>query len=304
MDDSTAVTQTIIVTAADSKFFGLLKGMVTSVLSHRPHVGPVLGCFDLGLTDEQREWLRGQGVEVKVPITGLKHGVTEDLQGKLGYLARPFLRENFPGYKVYIWLDADTWLQDWATVDLLEAEASAVGGAFVCETDADYPFRPDLFGWKAINFRRGYGLLTGIRLLLYPHINNGVFALRADAPHWEIWRGYYQAAIDRCGRYAPFDQFGLNAAVRLQRLPAAFLPATSNWICDLALPVWNDKTSRFSKPGQPATPISVMHLAGLAKTGSKNVRTTNGEWLIGGLRYDDSRRHSVAAAGDGGRLFP
>ncbi len=284
-----AAARTIIVTGADSRFFGLLKGMITSVLAHRPAGACAIGCFDLGLTDAQRLWLADVGVLCVVPQTQLRHGIAEGLQGKLGYLARPYLRENFPGFDIYIWLDADTWLQTWTAVEQLQRGAARDGGAFVCEDAREYRFRPDLYGWKAINFQRGYGPWMGARLLLYPHINNGVFALRADAPHWEPWRRYYQMAIDRCGRYAPFDQFGLNAAVRRERLPASFLPATCNWICDLRLPVWNEAAGLFARPSAPTTPIEIMHLAGLAKTGSKNSPTTSGRWLVGGLRYDDQR---------------
>ncbi len=289
MQSSVPAGTTIIVTAADDAFFPLLRGMISSVLAHRPNTGYVLGCFDLGLTDEQREWLANAGVSVIVPHTGLRHGITSQLQGKLGYLARPYLKENFPGYEIYIWLDADTWLQSWEAVDRLHEGAASEGGAFVREDAPEYRDRLDLKAWRAVNFRRGFGMIRGLRVFFAPHINNGVFALHSDAPHWDYWRSHYQSAIDRCGRYAPFDQFGLNAAIYLDKLPASFLPPTNNWICDLVMPKWNSETGLFCRPNDPSQAISVMHLAGPAKRVVARIATTSGGLLIGGLRYDDER---------------
>lgn len=285
MDVAFDPSRALIVTAADSRYFFLLEGLVRSMQDHRPSSDWKIGCFDLGLTDDNIAWLQDRDIEVVVPTTGLRHGITEGLQGKLGYLARPFMREAFPGYEAYLWFDSDTWIQTWDVVDRLIAGVIKDGAAVVTEDAPDYYFRPDLLGWKAINFRRGYGIWTGMRLFFKPHINSGVFALSAGAPHWERWQKHYQDAIDRSGRYAPFDQFGLNAAIYLDRLPATFLPPTCNWICELGPPLWNDETILFCRPHRKDEPISVMHLAGLAKTQPIVCATTSGSKISRILLY-------------------
>ncbi|CAN7291719.1 hypothetical protein LJR225_001528 [Phenylobacterium sp. LjRoot225] len=274
----------IVVSGADAKFFDLLREMVTAL---RAANGPGLeiGVYDLGLASDQLEWLAGQGVITVQPRTELRHGITENLSSKLGYLARPFLRENFPGRRTYVWMDADTWVQSASAARTLVGDATRHGSALVRENAPNYRFRMDLFLWKAKHFVLGYGPINGLRLLLKPHVNNGVFALRADAPHWERWRRRYQRALDRTGQAAPHDQFGLNAAVYLDRLDTHFLPATYNWICDLALPLFNSTAQNFCTPRGEAERIEVMHLAGPIKTTVFQIDTTGGGRVSGRLRF-------------------
>jgi hypothetical protein len=53
-----------------------------------------------------------------------------------GLLARPFLREYFPEFEIYVWIDADAWLQDWYAVELFcEGACRRRGMAIVPEID-------------------------------------------------------------------------------------------------------------------------------------------------------------------------
>lgn len=277
----------IIVTAADSGYFPFAKDMIDSVVaSGRTDFS--MGMLDLGLTPEQCAWLLERGVAVRSPLTLLDlQSLAPEDRSKLGYLARPFLRENYPGHEVYVWLDADTWLQEASALDELVAGARAVGAAVITQTDSAYRFWPWLVGWKLKHFVKGYGAMAGLWLGSRPHINNGVFAMSASAPHWDHWRHRYQKAIDRTSIPAPHDQFGLNAAVYLDRLPTRFLSAGFNWICDLSAPMWNAEARRFCKPYVPHESIGVLHLAGAAKFEEFDVRTTFGKTRRSKLRYED-----------------
>jgi hypothetical protein len=274
----------IVITAADTKFFFLLKEMVTSIRDANGR-SLEIGCYDLGLTPEELEWLDGQGVIVAQPRAELRHNFTENVAQKLGLLGRLYLRENFPGRSVYIWMDADTWVQSPAAVRALASGAARHGSALVREDSPNYRFRWDLFLWKAKHFVLGYGLINGLRLLGKPHVNAGVYALRADAPHWEFWRRRYQRALDRTGLAGPHDQFSLNASVYLDRLSTHFLPATYNWICDLALPRFDSATKNFCTPKGAGERIEVMHLAGPIKTTVFQIDTTGGGRVSGRLRF-------------------
>src|SRR3546814_1053768 len=79
-----------------------------------------IGFFDLGLTAAQRDWVTPRVAKCVVP--GWDLDVPETWRsGKLHYRAltvRPFLPQHFPGYDVYIWIDADVWLQDGRGIEL------------------------------------------------------------------------------------------------------------------------------------------------------------------------------------------
>ena len=237
--------------------------------------------------------LEARGVEVVTPRTGLEAGALADDASKLGYLARPFLREAFPGYDVYVWLDADTWIQGGAALAGLIEAAEARGAALVREDDPSYRSNLGLFLWKGKHYLLGYGALRAARLLLRRQVNNGVFAMRADAPHWAVWRRLYQEALTRTGLAAPHDQFALNATAYLHGLETAFLPATFNWICDLARPWWDAEAHAYCTPDASRRPIRVVHLAGPIKTTEFDVRSTAGGVLRGRLRYGVALREAT-----------
>ena len=286
----------IVVTGADHNFFSLLEELLASVQAWRDASQVDLGCYDLGLTEAQVGQLQARGVRTVRPWTGLVAPALADQASNLGYLARPFLPENFPGYATYIWLDADTWIQSGEALQGLLAAARQTGAACIREDEPTYKSNLGLFLWKCKHYVLGYGPWKGLRLLFRKQINNGVFAMRADAPHWAIWRRHYQSALSRTGLAAPHDQFALNVAVYLGGIETHLLPATFNWICDLSRPDWDDQAGWFCSPDALHRRIEVIHLAGPIKTTEFDIRTTAGGVLRGRLRYG-ARLSPVAAPG-------
>jgi hypothetical protein len=286
----------IIVTGSDAKFFELAKEAITSIEVRRPPTEEtVIGFLDFGVTASQRRWLLEHGVVVKEPETGIVLPPGQNISSNLGYLARPFMRENFPGHDIYIWIDADVWLQDWAGVEALRLGAMRSGAALINEGERCYRFWPWLIGWHVKHFTKGYGLVPGLWLSAHRHINNGVFAMLADAPHWDRWKVRYQRAFDRSGLAAPHDQFSLNAAVYLDRLPKTILSAEHNWICHLAMPMWNSEMDVFCVPRPPFKSIMLIHLAGPVKSGRFSIKSTDGTVQDRSLRYGEFRAASDRA---------
>ena len=60
-------------------------------------------------------------------------------------------------------------------------------------------------------------------------LNCGVFALHADAPHWEAWRRLIAQVLQRT-RFFYAEQIALNYGVFAERLPVELLPAYCNWL--------------------------------------------------------------------------
>jgi hypothetical protein len=301
IDDETqeaagAWRSTLIVTGSDAKFFTLGSELIASIRACGP-ADVAIAYYDFGLTAEQQDWLRQNHVIVRRPeVTLVPPATVAQWPAALSCISRPFLRENFPGYRVYVFIDADAWVQDWAGVQALHDGAVASGAAVVSERERAYRFWPWLIGWRVKHFVRGCGAATGLWLAARPHINAGVFAMHADAPHWERWQARYRETYRRTGVPQPHDQFTLNATIHLDGLASTFLPATCNWICDLAAPMWDSGRRTYCLPYRPYTPIGVLHLAGPAKSATFDIRATDGTTRRTGLRYAAGRVPAHAAA--------
>ena len=289
-------TDHIFIAAADAGYHRLLADMIASVRRHRGLEEAPFAVFDLGLEPVQRDALAGQGVELATPEWHFDLGGRGVLRHQLGLLVRPFLRDYFPGRRVYAWIDADTWLQDAAAFGRLIAGARDRGFAIAHERERGYRFQAWLTAWIAKHFVLGCGPVHGARLLTKPHLNAGIFAATDTAPHWELWRRRYQAAIARTGRIAPYDQFTLNQAIWIDGPPTTILDPRDNWICDRGPPVWDAGNRRFCKPYAPYEPLTILHLAGPAKRSSYRLRVRSGGEIEARLGYGWVVDHLLASA--------
>ena len=185
---------------------------------------------------------------------------------------------------MYVWIDSDVWFQDAAVLDTFVAGALDQGMALAHERERGYRRQLWLQGWTAKHMVLGYGAMEAARLLLRPHLNAGLFAIRQDAPHWDAWAHRYEAAIKRTGALVPHDQFALNQAVHrdapgsggARDLRTKLLDPGCNWICDRGVPMWNDELGLLCKPYAPYEAIRTVHLAGPAKRTAYDVRRTGG----------------------------
>ncbi|HEX3996532.1 MAG TPA: hypothetical protein VHX39_35640 [Acetobacteraceae bacterium] len=271
----------LLVSASDQRFFNLLRGMLQTLQPESGSAQYDVACFDIGMTESQREWLRAFPARIARPEAHFGIEAQRHNPALLSFLARPFLRDYFPGYDIYVWVDSDLWFQDPTVLDRYIAGASALGFAITHESEHAYRFQPRLFGWTAKHFLLGYGVLMGSWLLSRRHLNAGFFAAHADAPHWDAWANRYEAAINRTGSLVPHDQFALVQALHTvapegSALPVTWLEPSCNWIVDRGPPMWNDTLGMFCKPYSPYEPIGVLHLAGPGKSSVYDVRRTSG----------------------------
>jgi hypothetical protein len=72
-------------------------------------------------------------------------------------------------------------------------------------------------------------------LVRYPLINSGVFAMRAEAPHWRAWAGTLEGALKQTTT-SLVEQVAINHVVYRHKVPATFPPSWCNWICHHAAP--------------------------------------------------------------------
>ena len=270
----------LVVSACDWRFMPLLRGMMASIAPAMSRGSVAMACFDIGLHDDDLIWLAQQRVLIAKPTAHFGLNANDYAPALLSFLARPFLPEYFPGYDIYLWIDSDVWLQDLSVLTRYIDGAASTGLAITHESDPGYRFQPWLLGWTAKHFLLGYGPLSATRLLSQRHLNAGMFAAAADAPHWQAWAKCYEAAIVRSGKLVPHDQFALNHALYRRPLAdtptATFLDPSNNWICDRGVPMWNDLAHGFCKPYAPFEVIGALHLAGPAKRQRYRIRRTGG----------------------------
>ncbi len=254
----------IIVSGADSGYFELLQGCVCSIRDKPEGAKIALGVLDVGLSQGERDWLARKGAVVLAPGWDIDFPERDaGPQYRQAQYARPFLPRHFPGHDPYLWIDADAWIQDWRAVELFLHAAADGKLAIVPEMDRSY--RNFFHAWEEFHgvIAEGYGAAfdedTAKRLGRLPQLNNGVFALSADAPHWRAWAETLKAALQR-SRNALIDQTTLNHVVYEQNLPAHFLPAWCNWICHHAAPI-RDEAQRFlTEPNLPHHKLGIVHL--------------------------------------------
>ena len=267
----------VVTTAADSGYFKMFQGMLHSLRSFDIGRDLDIRAFDLGLKTEERQWLEAAGVVFAQPQwhLGLKDGMMP--QFHLAEIVRPFVRDYFPGYQHYMWLDPDLWLQDASVIERLIGGSEQSGAAIAHEADAVYKFQGWHFGWCLKHRILGLGLKDGLLLMAKPALNCGVYCIAADAPHWQAWANRLKPAVERTNRVAPHSQFTFNQIVYVDQLPTEILDSSDNWICDRAPPVWDDDRLIYCKPYAPYKPISLLHLAGPAKKQRYTIKTTSGD---------------------------
>ena len=109
-----------IISLADSKYFELLNELIDSILSFKESESVSICILDAGLQPDQIKILEKKvhkivkaKWDIEVPEYKIKG--REWLKSQV---SRAFLPEYFPGFKKYLWIDADAWVNDWSAVEL------------------------------------------------------------------------------------------------------------------------------------------------------------------------------------------
>jgi hypothetical protein len=288
-----AAARLLIASGADRNYFPLLRDTVLSILAHRQD--QAIGILDLGLDREHRKWLSLRVHHLVRPDWDLDFPRREEMPETFkAQVARPFLPRHFPGYDIYLWIDADAWLQDGRAIDLYVNAAGNDKLAITPEIDRAYKRhykRPKPFGWTLPwkNYRRAFGWRAADRLGRNPMVNCGVFALHREAPHWDAWARVLWRVLQRT-RFFFVEQMALNYVIFAERLAVNFLPAYCNWMPGDAAPAFDAEHGLFVEPYAPHEVIGVMHLAGREqKSLVFRLNRLDGGTVETSLRYSESR---------------
>lgn len=279
----------IFLTAADACYFYLLSGMLRSIRDKPEGRDVAIAVFDLGLTREQARWCGDLGVRLLTAAWDFEFPNRESVVEAFKSLTvRPCLPSYAPGYDIYLWLDADVWVQEWKAIELFLEGARRAEIAIVPEIDRS--FRHYYDAWSEFSdvispaYTRAFGQETSDKLIRYPMLNAGVFAMRGDSAGWRIWAEALNEGIQRSTTM--IDQISLNVAIYERCLRHEPLPSLCNWPVHHAVPAWDDACGLLVEPNLPHLPLGILHLTiHTKKTASFEIARVGGGkyWMT--LRY-------------------
>lgn len=254
----------IIISGGDAKYFPLLRACLSSIRDQPEGRDVPLGILDLGLTEDQCTWLRDIGAGIVKPGWDIElHRARQLPEHYKALIARPFLPRHFPGYELYMWLDADAWVQDWSAVELFRRAAREGAIAVVPEIDRSY--RNFFHAWQEFHdiihasYREAFDQTTADEMVRHPLINSGVFALQPNSPTWEVWAGLIGQGLSRSDNFLT-EQNALNIAIYRHGIKKHFLPVTCNWAAHHSTPAWDVARRCFVEPCLPHSKIGILHL--------------------------------------------
>ena len=292
----------IIVSSADSKYFFLLKELFLSLDKSGILSDYQFSILDTGLTEEQRIFFLDNSVIIKEAIwnTSVPKFKILGRDNLKTQVARAYLPDYFEDYKLYIWLDADMWLNDIKSFILYEKGAFNNKLTIVPQSDRAYVKNANvewLFGFpkkiKTINYKnisKSISKSLGRKYAFHSTLNAGAFAINDNVNIWKCFQKNIKLAAKK-GRIFGTDQVALALSIYEDGLPSEFLPAYCNWMCEFNMPKFDSENGQFVEPYIPNHPISLVHLAGLDdirldKNILSDVETLDGLQIKKSLRFN------------------
>lgn len=266
------MTRIALISGCDANYYPLLREWIHSVRRFSQSGGMDIMILDAGLTGEQRDELTPLVKKIERPDWPwpLPQSKIKGREFLKACVCRPFLPRIFPGYDVYFWMDADTWVQDWTGPELFLKGAEKKKISLTCGADRAYPRAARIkwlwrWPWKVRNFyfsnaREAFGFNAAKELLSRHVLLSGAFALRADAPHWKRWQELAAQAAGK-GNVFTAEQVSLGVMCHLENFECEILPAWAHWLCEFK-PLWDEEKNSFVEPYSPHMNLGILHISG------------------------------------------
>ena len=297
--------ENVIISLADSNYYDLLDELIDSVKRFKESENTAICILDAGLSDEQKKQLSQKVDEIKsadwdIEVPDFKVKGKEWLKSQV---SRAFLPKYFPGYKKYLWIDADAWVNSWNAIELYLKGCENNKLSIATSADRAYGrvLRAEwVFGSfarvKSQNYKHakssGFSEKIAREVALKPHLNIGVFALEATASHWEVWQKNLRTAL-KSGKIWGSEQIAMNISIYHDGLNVEILPAYCNWTLIEALKFDKEKNT-LVEPYLPNHQIGIVHFAGKNNDLIRNdknfvskVKATDGSLVEMKLRFNN-----------------
>lgn len=267
--------QLAIITSCDENFAPLAKGLILSLRGIGfPTASHQLCLLDIGCSNTTLDWMHDQGVNIE-RFDAKKH-LPFDATNLPSYTAamssRPFLRGIFPGFRLYLWIDADTWVQQLSSIELYQHIAATEPDKIAITPLIDHAY------WHHYDVQRFLQYLTPLYETIYGEIGRdlsfkavlsaGVFAMHHDAAIWDLWGNELPKVYSRDYRQKPealhlAEQTALNHVLYTTG-QSTFLDSTHNYhLC--AGPARRGPDGCIVKGCPPHHPLGIVHLCNFTK---------------------------------------
>ena len=297
--------ENVIISLADSNYYELLDELVNSIKRFKESENTAICILDAGLSVEQKKQLSQKVDEIKsaewdIEVPDFKVKGKEWLKSQV---SRAFLPKYFPGYKKYLWIDADAWVNSWNAIELYFKGCKNNKLSIATSADRAYGrvLRAEwVFGSfarvKSQNYKHakssGFSEKIAREVALKPHLNIGVFALEANASHWKVWQKNLREAL-KSGKIWGSEQIAMNITIYHDGLNVEILPAYCNWTLIQALKFDKEKNT-LVEPYLPNHQIGIVHFAGKNNDQIRNnknfiskVKATDGSFIEMKLRFNN-----------------
>ena len=292
-----------IISLADSNYFELLNELIDSIKRFEQSNKVEICIMDAGLKEDQIEILKKKVDQIKkaewdIEVSDSRNKGREWLKSQV---SRAFLPKYFPGFKKYIWIDADAWVNSWYAIELYLKGCENKKLAISTSADRSYG-RVLRAEWlfkgfakiKSQNYKHakssGFSEKIAREVALKPHLNIGVFSLEKDAPHWEVWQKNLKKALSS-GRIWGSEQIAMNITIYSDNLDVEILPAYCNWTLIDAIK-FDKQNNTFVEPYLPNHELGIIHFAGKNNDQIRNdkdhiskIKTLDGEIINKSLRF-------------------
>ena len=295
----------VIISLADANYFELLNDLIDSIKRFKESDNSAICILDAGLTKEQKEILSLKVDEIKsaewdIEVPDFKVKGKEWLKSQV---SRAFLPKYFPNYEKYLWIDADAWVNSWETIELYYKGCEKNKLSIATSADRAYGrvlraewFLGSFARIKSQNYKHakssGFSESIARQVALKPHLNIGVFALEANAPHWQIWQKNLKIALS-AGKIWGSEQIAMNITIYCDQQEVEILPAYCNWTLIEALK-FDTKQNTLVEPYLPNHKIGIVHFAGKNNDHIRNnknfiskVKTVDGDLIEMKLRFNN-----------------
>ena len=268
-----------IVTGSDKKYFPFLKNLVFSLKKTKS-----LEIADLCILDvedksdylgELKEFIH----EKKIAKFNLEFKFKDTENWFKLLTERPFIKDHFPGYEKYVWLDADTHVLNKEIIYYLDEATNLKDVAIVPELNESYVFKNKKFGikkiffslykisgWSFKNYKKYFNSELAENLFFKPLFNNGVFCIKSSSKIWDLWKVEYQFALNKAKTSYGIktDQLSLNKVLYENFNLVSILDSTNNWIIDKSEPLFFDKDNKLLlTPSYPRRQINILHFTNM-----------------------------------------
>ena len=272
--------RSVLITACSETFYDHYVDLLDSIAAVGVPDPFDLGLIDLGINEQQRAQLIARGVRIVAARWPIEPPARQNQLHLIAFAAKPFAPDFFPGYDMYVWIDADMWVQTAEFWTHLVGAAWQHGAAVTVESDPGYRRMPmSVRLWMLRHFYEAWGPVRTLKLMSMPMVNNGYFAMRGDAPHWTLWQQRFRTMVSKTGRMLAIDQLAIMAMIAFDEPVVVLFGSAYNWVCSLGTPAYDLGTGRFTKPNAPNDAITLMHITTPARTRRFPVRNNDGTVL-------------------------